>query len=135
MLTDKFLNELVRTAFLYKFLCLFFLLLCSIWRNQLLKNSCPSLAFLKTKDSTFLTFECMAWTYLLHFSFSKSDLGNLCQDMWNSAGNNLKIGKEIIIYSGTKSKPLITLTNQGKAKLRRDVFVKFKGELFRSILF
>lgn len=66
--------------------------------------------------------------------FSKKDLGSLCQDMWNSAGNNLKIGKEIIIYSGTKSKPLITLTEQGKAKVRRDIFVKFKGELFEVFL-
>ena len=62
------------------------------------------------------------------FSFSKKGLGNVCQDMWNSAGNNLKIGKEIIINSGTRSKPLITLTQQGKRKVRRDVFVKFKGD-------
>ena len=48
--------------------------------------------------------------------------------MWNSAGNNLKIGKEIIINSGTRSKSLIALTQQGKAKVQRDVFVKFKGE-------
>ncbi|KAL9955808.1 hypothetical protein ACROYT_G037191 [Oculina patagonica] len=60
---------------------------------------------------------------------SKKDLGNLCQDIWNSAGNNLKIGKEIIIYTGTKSKPLITLTRQGKAKVRREVFVRFKALL------
>lgn len=68
----------------------------------------------------------------IFFSSSKKDLGNVCQDMWNSAGNNLKIGKEIIINSGTRSKPLITLTQQGKAKVRRDVFVKFKGEVFEG---
>ena len=61
--------------------------------------------------------------------FSKKYLGNVCQDMWNSAGNNLKIGKEIIINTARRSKPLITLTQRGKAKVRRDVFVKFKGEL------
>ena len=49
--------------------------------------------------------------------------------MWNSAGNNLKIGKEIIINTARRSKPLITLTQRGKAKVRRDIFVKFKGEL------
>lgn len=65
----------------------------------------------------------------LNTFISKKDLGNVCQDMWNSAGNNLKIGKEIIINSGTRSKPLITLTQQGKAKVRRDVFVKFKALL------
>jgi len=49
--------------------------------------------------------------------------------MWNSAGNNLKIGKEIIINTAKRSKPLITLTQRGKAKVRRDVFVKFKALL------
>ena len=66
--------------------------------------------------------------YTLLF-LSKKYLGNVCQDMWNSAGNNLKIGKEIIINTAKRSKPLITLTQRGKAKVRRDVFVKFKGEL------
>ena len=49
--------------------------------------------------------------------------------MWNSAGNNLKIGKDIVIYAGAKPHPLLTLTKLGKAKLKRDVFVKFKGKL------
>lgn len=61
-------------------------------------------------------------------SSNKSDLGNVCQNVWTSAGDNLRIGKEIVIYPGTKPHPLITLTKLGKAKLRRDVFVKFKGK-------
>ena len=77
-------------------------------------------------------FICFPKMYIL-FPFSKKDLGNVCQDMWKSAGNNLKIGKEIIINSGTRSKPLITLTQQGKAKVRSHVFVKFKGEVFEGL--
>ena len=73
-------------------------------------------------------FPCFSKMCIL-LSFSRKNLGNVCQDMWNSAANNLKIGKEIIINSATRSKPLITLTEQGKAKVRRDVFIKFKGEL------
>ena len=48
--------------------------------------------------------------------------------MWNSAGNNLKIGQDIVIYAGIKPHPLITLTKLGKAKMKRDIFVKFKGD-------
>ena len=59
--------------------------------------------------------------------------------MWNSAGNNLKIGKDIVIYAGIKPHPLITLTRLGKAKMKRDIFVKFKGDFFffdlSSVLF
>ena len=81
------------------------------------------------KGKIFLCFPKMC----ILFPFSKKDLGNVCQDIWFSAGNNLKIGKEIIINSGTKSKPLITLTQQGKAKVQRDIFVKFKGEVFEGL--
>lgn len=57
------------------------------------------------------------------------DLGNVCQDMWDAAGDNLKIGQEIVIYTGPKQHPLITVTKLGKKKLQRDVFVKFKALL------
>ena len=56
--------------------------------------------------------------------------------MWNSAENNLKIGKDIVIYAGIKPHdPLITLTRLGKAKMKRDIFVKFKGDFFFFDLF
>lgn len=58
-----------------------------------------------------------------------ANLGNVCQRMWNSAGNNLKIGQDIVIYAGIKPHPLITLTKLGKAKMKRDIFVKFKALL------
>lgn len=60
---------------------------------------------------------------------NESDLGNVCQDMWDAAGDNLQIGQEIVIYTGPKQHPLITVTKLGKKKLQRDVFVKFKGNL------
>lgn len=55
--------------------------------------------------------------------------------MWNSVGNNLKIGQDIVIYAGIKPHPLITLTKLGKAKMKRDIFVKFKGDFFFFDLF
>ena len=60
---------------------------------------------------------------------NESDLGNVCQDMWNSAGDNLKIGQEIVIYTGSKPHPLITLTKLGKKKLQRNIFTRFKGSV------
>lgn len=60
---------------------------------------------------------------------SRTDFDNLCQNIWNSAGSNLKIGQEIVLYSGRKAKPLITLTKQGKAKVQTEVFVKFQALL------
>ena len=67
-----------------------------------------------------------------NFSSSQTDLGNLCQNIWNSARNNLKVGKEIVVCSGGMAKPLITLTKQGKAKVQRSVFVKFQGEFLED---
>ncbi|XP_015771202.1 PREDICTED: poly(U)-specific endoribonuclease-like isoform X1 [Acropora digitifera] len=64
------------------------------------------------------------------FSDRKVDLGPICQSMWNAAGDNLKIGKEIVIYKGSSNKyPLITVTELGKKKMQRRIYVKFKDLL------
>ncbi|XP_015771203.1 PREDICTED: poly(U)-specific endoribonuclease-B-like isoform X2 [Acropora digitifera] len=64
------------------------------------------------------------------FSDRKVDLGPICQSMWNAAGDNLKIGKEIVIYKGSSNKyPLITVTELGKKKMQRRIYVKFKALL------
>ena len=82
-------------------------------------------------------YEIYYFLFLLHNKFiieftlfsNESDLGNVCQDMWNSAVDNLKIGQEIVIYTGSKPDPLITLTNLGKKKLQRSIFMRFKGNV------
>lgn len=64
----------------------------------------------------------------LIFPGNERDLGPICQSMWNAAGDNLKIGKEIVIYKGSSKKyPLITVTELGKKKMQRLIYVKFKG--------
>lgn len=64
------------------------------------------------------------------FSDRKVDLGSICQRMWNAAGDNLKIGKEIVINKGSSKKyPLITVTELGKKKMQRRIYVKFKALL------
>jgi len=75
---------------------------------------------------------CVIGKFLCQAAESPSftvDLGDVCQNMWDSAADNLKIGKDIVVYSGAKPHPLITLTKWGKAKLKRDIFVKFKALL------
>ncbi|XP_068673259.1 uridylate-specific endoribonuclease B-like [Montipora foliosa] len=62
-------------------------------------------------------------------SSRKVDLGNVCQSMWDSDDDNLKIGKEIVIYTGSRQHPLITVTRLGRRKLQRGVFVKFTALL------
>ena len=52
--------------------------------------------------------------------------------MWNVAGDNLKISKEIVIYTGSKKHPLLTVTKLGRKKMQRDIYVKFKGTPFLS---
>ena len=68
----------------------------------------------------------------LIFPGNERDLGPICQSMWNAAGDNLKIGKEIVIYTGSKRHPLITVTKLGRKKLQKEIFVKFKGNSFLS---
>lgn len=64
----------------------------------------------------------------LIFPGNERDLGHICQSMWNAAGDNLKIGKEIVINKGSsKMHPLITVTELGKKKMQRLIYVKFKG--------
>lgn len=83
--------------------------------------------FLLLMDNFILFFFC------LHiFPANERDLGNVCQSMWNAADDNLKIGKEIVIYTGSKRHPLITVTKLGRKKLQREIFVKFKGNSFLS---
>lgn len=69
----------------------------------------------------------------LIFPGNERDLGPICQSMWNAAGDNLKIGKEIVINKGSSKKyPLITVTELGKKKMQRLIYVKFKGNSLLS---
>lgn len=70
----------------------------------------------------------------LIFPANERDLGDVCQSMWNVAGDNLKTGKEIFIYKGSfKNHPLITVTKLGKKKMQRPIYVKFKGNSFLAM--
>ncbi|XP_074639110.1 uridylate-specific endoribonuclease B-like [Acropora palmata] len=85
--------------------------------------------------SWFIFFQFILFTVALHVvktngaSRRRVDLGNVCQSMWNAADDNLKMGKEIVIYTGSKRHPLITVTKLGRKKLQREIFVKFKALL------
>ena len=68
------------------------------------------------------------------FPTNQRDLGDVCQSMWNVAGDNLKIGKEIVIYTGSSKKhPLITVTELGRKKMQKGIYVKFKGNSFLAM--
>ena len=58
------------------------------------------------------------------------DLGkSVCQDMWNRAGNNLKIPLELGVASTGTSVPLFQVKKpEGTTKIGQPVFVKFDGD-------
>ena len=62
--------------------------------------------------------------------FRAADLGkSVCQDMWNRAGNNLKIQSELVVQSIGSVVPLFQVQSQGGAdKIKRPVFVKIDGD-------
>ena len=62
--------------------------------------------------------------------FRAADLGkSVCQDMWNRAGNNLKIPSELGVASTGGVVPLFQVKPPGgTAKIGRPVFVKIKGD-------
>ena len=59
--------------------------------------------------------------------FRAADLGkSVCQDMWNRAGNNLKIPSELGVASTAPLVPLFQVKPPGgTAKIGRPIFVKF----------
>ena len=67
--------------------------------------------------------------------FRAADLGkSVCQDMWNRAGNNLKIPSELGVASTAPLVPLFQVKPPGgTAKIGRPIFVKFDGDYNLSL--
>ena len=61
----------------------------------------------------------------------RRDLGNVCQNMWTAAGNNMVMGTDLTVDVSNTAKQLFTLTATGQAKLGQPVYVKFKGNMFK----
>ena len=62
----------------------------------------------------------------------RRDLGGVCQDMWNAAGNNMIVGTDLNVDTSPNPPPghqLFTLTASGQTKLSSQVYVQFKGKL------
>lgn len=57
------------------------------------------------------------------------DLGDACQNIWNAAGNNLRVPSEITIDMVGKN-PLFTVLGTGLGKISSQVFTLFEGNSF-----
>lgn len=62
---------------------------------------------------------------------AKKDLENVCQEIWNAAGNNLNIPTELKVnLDETNTQPLFKVELAGQAKLDSEVFTTFAGNSF-----
>lgn len=67
----------------------------------------------------------MLWLFCS--SAAQYDLGAVCQNMWDKAGNNLKVPLELKVDTAGKN-PLFKLETAGQNKIDlSDVFKKFEG--------
>jgi len=57
------------------------------------------------------------------------DLGDACQNIWNAAGNNLRVPSELTVDLDRKN-PLFTVIGTGQDKINSEVFTRFGGNYF-----
>ena len=62
------------------------------------------------------------------------DLGDVCQKMWNAAGNNMVVGTDMTVDTSTTATNLFTVTSTGQNKLRQPVYTSFKGKSYSTSL-
>lgn len=55
-------------------------------------------------------------------------MGDVCQNMWNAAGNNMVVGTDLTVKTTATATTLFTLTRSGQTKLQAPVYVRFKGK-------
>lgn len=75
------------------------------------------------------SFLCLKTCTVLLYSSSSvaKDLGNACQNIWNAAGNNLKVPLELKVDTVGKN-PLFKLEPAGQTKVDSEVFTTFASK-------
>ncbi|KAM7450565.1 hypothetical protein ABFA07_001855 [Porites harrisoni] len=64
----------------------------------------------------------------------RRDLGDVCQNMWNAAGNNMVVGTDMTVDTSSTATNLFTVTSTGQTKLQQPVYTSFKALLDNYIL-
>ncbi|CAH3159338.1 unnamed protein product, partial [Porites evermanni] len=64
----------------------------------------------------------------------RRNLGDVCQNMWNAAGNNMVVGTDMTVDTSPTATNLFTVTSTGQTKLQQPVYTRFKALLDNYIL-
>ncbi|CAH3159334.1 unnamed protein product, partial [Porites evermanni] len=57
------------------------------------------------------------------------NLGDVCQNIWNAAGNNMVVGTDMTVNTSSTATNLFTVTSTGQTKLQQPVYTSFKALL------
>ena len=64
----------------------------------------------------------------------RRDLGDVCQNMSNAAGNNMVVGTDMTVDTSSTATNLFTVTSTGQTKLNQTVYTSFKGKSYSNSL-
>ncbi|CAH3170909.1 unnamed protein product, partial [Porites lobata] len=90
---------------------------------------CQLLYFVNMVTESMITFLLIVASIEARQIQVRRNLGDVCQKMWNAAGNNMVVGTDMTVNTSSTATNLFTVTSTGQTKLQQPVYTSFKALL------